>query len=123
MISLDLDDPSPAFEQIRIQLADLIRSGALAAGRRLPSIRQLAGDLRIAPGTVARAYRALESDGLIGASRASGTRVCADQASDAELNAAASRFTSEALGLGVGLDEALSALRSTWARTSTEHRA
>jgi hypothetical protein len=52
-ISLVPDSSVPPFEQIRSQLHDLIRSGALPAGHRLPSIRQLAGDLRVAPGTVA----------------------------------------------------------------------
>lgn len=117
MISLDLDDPMPAFEQIRTHVVDLIRGGTLEAGRRLPSIRQLAGDLRIAPGTVARAYRELESEGLIETSRASGTRVRANQTSDAELREAASSFTAQARGLGVSLDEALSALRSAWAQS------
>jgi len=74
MITIDELDARPPFEQIREQLTDQIRSGALAAGTRLPSVRQLAGDLRLAAGTVARAYSELESDGLLESSR-SGTRV------------------------------------------------
>lgn len=63
MIVLDEDDPTPPFEQIRAQLADHIRSGSVVGGQRLPSVRQLAADLRHAGGTVARAYAALEGKG------------------------------------------------------------
>ncbi|KAB1643660.1 GntR family transcriptional regulator [Gulosibacter chungangensis] len=59
----------------RFRSKDSIRSGELEAGHRLPSIRQFVGDLRIAPGTVARAYRELETMGLITSNRAGGTRV------------------------------------------------
>jgi DNA-binding transcriptional regulator YhcF (GntR family) len=68
-------DPTPPYEQLRRQLAGLIRSGALAAESRLPPLRQLAGDLGLAVGTVARTYRELESDGLIVSRRGGGTRV------------------------------------------------
>jgi GntR family transcriptional regulator len=69
------DDPTPAYEQLRRQFVSLIRSRTLAAGERLPPVRQLAADLRLAPGTVARTYRELESAGLVRTSRGGGTRV------------------------------------------------
>jgi len=69
------DDVIPPYEQLRRQLVYLISSGALAPGQRLPPLRQLAGDLGLAVGTVARTYRALESGGLISTSRGGGTRV------------------------------------------------
>ena len=65
MIHVDADDPTPPFEQIRAGLASEIQSGRLSGGRRLPTVRQLAGDLRVAVGTVARAYRELEEAGLV----------------------------------------------------------
>ena len=74
MITINVGDPTPPFEQLRRQLSDEIRTGALAPGTRLPSVRQLAGDLRIAAGTVARAYSELEAEGLLASTR-SGTRV------------------------------------------------
>ncbi|ETJ06228.1 MAG: putative transcriptional regulator, partial [Actinomyces urogenitalis DORA_12] len=46
------DSPTPPFEQVRSQIASLIVDGALEEGQRLPPVRQLAGDLRLAPGTV-----------------------------------------------------------------------
>lgn len=69
------DDPVPPYEQLRRQLADMIRSGVLAPGERLSSLRQLAGDLGLAVGTVARTYRELEEGGLVVTRRGGGTRV------------------------------------------------
>ena len=47
-------DPTPPYEQLRRQLADLIGAGLLRPGDRLPPLRQLAADLGLAAGTVAR---------------------------------------------------------------------
>ena len=71
------DDPTPPFEQVRRQLAALVASGALAPDQRLPPVRQLAGDLGLAVGTVARAYRELEAAGAVTTRRGAGTRVAA----------------------------------------------
>jgi DNA-binding transcriptional regulator YhcF (GntR family) len=68
-------DPTPPYEQLRRQLADLIGAGVLAAGDRLPPLRQLAADLGLAAGTVARTYRELELSGLVVSRRGGGTRV------------------------------------------------
>ena len=111
MISISESDPRPPFEQIREQLTDQIRSGALTEGHRLPSVRQLAGDLHIAAGTVARAYSELEADGLLESSRA-GTRVKAvESMSDADR--AAARTYIAAVGAR-SLDEAIRVLRVEW---------
>ena len=74
-ISVDLDSATPAYEQIRAQIAALIALGALEPGTRLPTVRRLAADLGIATGTVARAYRELEQPGLIETRRRNGTVV------------------------------------------------
>jgi len=118
MITIDEADPTPPFEQIRGQLADQIRSGTLAADQRLPSVRQLAADLRLATGTVARAYAALETAGLISTSRGSGTRVRADQGLDDDSLASARRFVQALNRRGVSLDEALSVVRIEWSRVN-----
>lgn len=70
-------DPTPAYEQLRRQLVDLIEGGLLLEGERLPPLRQLAGDLGLAVGTVARTYRELEAAGLVRSRRGGGTRVTA----------------------------------------------
>ena len=113
MISLDSADPTPPFEQIRRQLTAEIRSGNLGSGQRLPSVRQLAGDLRVAAGTVARAYSELESDGLIESTKL-GTRVRKVEALPSEARNAARQYISALPGLT--LDDAILAVRIEWAR-------
>lgn len=112
MIALNPGDPVPAFEQIRLQTSALIRSGSLAEGHKLPSIRQLAADLQTAPGTVARAYTALEAEGLINPSKTRGTRVCANQALPDSVARAAATFLSQVPDLT--LEEAVGAVRAQW---------
>jgi len=75
LLTVVTDDVIPPYEQLRRQLAQLIGSGALTPGQRLPPLRQLASDLGLAVGTVARTYRELEADGLIIARRGGGSRV------------------------------------------------
>ena len=69
------EDPLPPYEQLRRQLAALIEGGELVAGDRLPPLRQLAADLGLAVGTVARTYRELEAAGLVRSRRGGGTTV------------------------------------------------
>ena len=77
---VDTADPTPPYEQLRRQLADLIGAGVLEPGTRLPPLRQLAADLGLAVGTVARSYRELEVAGLVVSRRGGGTKVSADAA-------------------------------------------
>lgn len=114
MIIVDEADPTPAFEQIRVQLAGLIRLGSLRSGERLPSVRQLAKDLRLAPGTVARAYAGLEADGLIDTARGGGTRVRVHVENHPELLDAALDFVALARNRNLDLGEALLAVRAAW---------
>ena len=65
MIILDYQDRRPIYEQITEKFRTLIYQGALPAGSRLPSVRQLAMDLSINPNTIQRAYMQLEQEGLI----------------------------------------------------------
>ena len=65
MISINPRDPRPIYLQIKEGLCRLILSGAVKTGERLPSVRELAGQLAINPNTIQRAYRELESDGFI----------------------------------------------------------
>ncbi|UKA48779.1 GntR family transcriptional regulator [Arthrobacter sp. FW305-123] len=74
-ITVDLADPVPPYEQIRRQLSSLIAVGMVEPGSRLPTVRSLAADLGIAAGTVARAYKELEQQGLIESRRRNGTVV------------------------------------------------
>lgn len=74
-ISVVLDSPLPPYEQIRRGILAQLTTGALRPGDRLPSIRALAVDLGIAPGTVARAYRELEEQKVLRTGRGAGTRI------------------------------------------------
>lgn len=65
MLQLNYRDPRPIYVQIISEYKRLILSGALARGDRLPSVRELAGQLAINPNTIQRAYRELEADGFI----------------------------------------------------------
>lgn len=114
-LTLDPDDPTPPYEQLRRQLADLITAGQLAPGDRLPPLRQLAGDLGLAVGTVARTYRELEQEGLLTSSRGGGTRVTSPgtppTTTRRRLLAGMTRdFVERARGLGFTDDEIVTAL-------------
>lgn len=76
-LRINTADPTPPFEQLRRQLSELIHTGVLVDGQRLPSVRQLAADLALAAGTVARTYAELEKGGLVLSRRGAGTRVTA----------------------------------------------
>ncbi|WP_228645090.1 GntR family transcriptional regulator [Microtetraspora sp. AC03309] len=114
MIEVDVTSPSPPYEQIRSQLAELIRCGVLGVGTRLPPVRQLAADLGLAAGTVARAYKELEQSGYVSGKRGGGTRVLAQpepRAARADLIRGHARaYLTEVARLGGSIEEAVAAL-------------
>ena len=65
MIHLDYRDARPIYSQIVDRLRGQILSGILTDGDKLPSVRELAGELAINPNTIQRAYRELELAGWI----------------------------------------------------------
>ena len=65
MILLDYQNRQPLYEHITEKFRILILSGAMTAGTRMPSVRQLAVELSINPNTIQRAYMELEQQGLI----------------------------------------------------------
>lgn len=75
--TIHIDDKADTsiYEQIIARVQEGIATGALEPGERLPTVRRLADDLDIAPGTVARAYAELERLGLVITEGARGTRV------------------------------------------------
>jgi GntR family transcriptional regulator len=115
LLTLDPDDPTPPYEQLRRQLADLITAGQLSPGDRLPPLRQLAGDLRVAVGTVARTSRELEQEGVLTSRRGGGTRVAATGRAPAMarrrlLTGMAADFVARARSLGFTDEEIVVAL-------------
>ena len=65
MININFRDPRPIYEQVRDSFRQLILSGVLPAGYKMPSVRELAAQLTINPNTIQRAYRELETEGYI----------------------------------------------------------
>lgn len=74
-VRVDPRSPAPVYQQIVDQVRESVAAGRLSAGARLPTVRQLAADLDVAPGTTARAYQELEQLGVVVTERARGTRV------------------------------------------------
>ena len=116
MLHVDPSAPTPAYEQIRSQIARCIATGQLRTGQRLPSIRQLALDLGVAKATVSRAYEELERDTVVRADRRLGTivsEVAPDpQAAERALAAAAHDFAIAAHQAGADERGAMEAVRA-----------
>jgi GntR family transcriptional regulator len=122
---VNLDSPVPPYEQLREQIAGLVATGDLPPGSRLPPVRQLAADLGIASGTVARAYRELDEAGLIEGRGRHGTVVRAeahagghDHVRQRRLSAAADQLARTAHDLGFTDDAAIAAARSALSRAA-----
>ncbi|MEV0002525.1 GntR family transcriptional regulator [Micromonospora sp. NPDC050980] len=112
-VRVDAGSAVPPYEQVRAQLAGAISDGRLAVGTRLPAVRQLAADLGLAANTVARAYRELESAGLVQTRGRHGTVVAPgrDDAVD-RLHRAAVGYAAEARRLGVPPERAVALVRA-----------
>ncbi|MEU3663009.1 GntR family transcriptional regulator [Streptomyces sp. NPDC032940] len=111
-LTIHIDDGVPPYEQVRAQISEQARSGALPVGYRLPTVRGLAESLGLAANTVAKAYRALEADGVIETRGRNGTFVAAaGDAAEREVASAAREFASRARRLGVSEGDAVAAVR------------
>lgn len=120
-VTVTVTDPTPPYEQLRRQFEALVLAGVLRPGDRLPPLRQLAADLGLALGTVARTYRELEKAGLVVSRRGGGTRVRAPaldpvRSGDALLRRA-EVFVQEARRLGAGDAAVRAAVAAALART------
>ncbi len=112
-VRLDPDSPVPPYEQIRAGIAGRAADGQLAAGTRLPPVRELAGQLGVAVNTVARAYRELERAGLVETRGRHGSFVTARAAGvSAQAQALASRYARDVTALGVPAGTAVELVRA-----------
>ncbi len=97
-VTVDSSLDTPAYQQIVQQLRALVERRELLPGTVLPTVRQLAGDLGVAPNTVARAYAELQEEGWIVGDGRRGTRVAEDvPASDKRVRGRALRDAVAAL--------------------------
>ena len=101
----------------------MVAVGRLEPGSRLPTVRQLAEQLELAPGTVARTYRELEAEGIVIARGRAGTFV-ADEPPHSEplrerrerVAGSADRFVAELVQLGIETDAIVDAVAEAVAR-------
>lgn len=106
-LHLDGGAARPLFDQLRSQVIDGVRDGRLPPGTRLPTVRELAGELGLAVNTVARAYRELETAGLVETRGRFGTFVARADPADAAMAAAARVYVQAAQAVGLGKKDAL----------------
>jgi GntR family transcriptional regulator len=114
----------PPFEQLRAQLSVMVATGLLEPGDRLPTVRDLAAQAGLAPGTVARAYRELEREGVVVTGGRRGTFVSDDpprseplEERRRRLRSLAERFAFDARQLGVRPADALAAVEEALAES------
>ncbi len=108
MITIDYRSRVPIYDQIVNGIIRLKTVGVLKADDKLPSVRQLANELRINPNTVQKAYAILETDGIIYSVSGKGSFISGDSAADTALYAAActdfEKAVKEAVYRGLGKD-------------------
>jgi GntR family transcriptional regulator len=118
-LSIDSNDPTPIYAQLERALRAGIATGRLQPGDQLPTVRQLAVDLRVNANTVARVYAELERAAVIETRRGVGSFISATPAEarpprehERRLRAFATRVLADADAAGFTLDEVITALRA-----------
>lgn len=111
-INIDFRSETPIYIQIMEQIRELVASGELKQGDQLPTVRQLATDLRINFNTVARAYRMLDEVGLISTQKGRGTYIWEEPGAETvaqlrqeSLQGLVERFLAQARMMGYSPDE------------------
>lgn len=117
MISIDSQDATPIYAQLERALRAAIATGRMQPGDQLPTVRQLAVELRVNANTVARVYAELERAGVIETRRGVGSFINATPAEarpprehDRRLRAFVTRVLADADAAGFTVDEILGAL-------------
>ena len=103
---VDHDSGEPPYEQLRRQITEVIDSGGLTPGEKLPPVRRLAEDLGLAANTVAKAYKDLEARGVV-ATRGRGGTTVLGAGVDRAAREAAAVFVEKAVALGLSQHEAV----------------
>jgi len=116
-IAIDHHTTEPPYEQVRRQIAAKVADGTLGPGARIPTVRALAEALGLAVNTVAKAYRALETEGVVETLGRRGTFVrprSLDRDAAAAADAAADAYVAELRRLGLARSEALRMVEDRW---------
>lgn len=113
-LQVDPTGPEAPFEQVRRQIAEGAADGTFAPGHKLPTVRGLATDLGLAANTVAKAYRALEVDGVIETRGRNGTFIATRHLPDGTTDDAARTYALLARRQGLSKDEALQLVARHW---------
>jgi DNA-binding transcriptional regulator YhcF (GntR family) len=115
LLPLDPAASEPPYEQLRRQIAARAASGELPSGTRLPTVRATAEQLDLAVNTVAKAYRALEADGVVVTEGRRGTFVAPGAAAGTdEARKAAEAYVGVVRRLGLGLTDATLLVERSW---------
>ena len=117
IVSIDSRDPTPIYAQLERALRAAIATGRIRVGDQLPTVRQLAVDLRVNANTVARFYGELERAGVLETRRGVGSFVSAGRAEarpprehDRRLRDFVTRVLADADAAGFTLQEVIGAL-------------
>ena len=113
-LQVDATADEAPFEQVRRQIAHGAADGSFPAGHKLPTVRALATELALAANTVAKAYRALEADGVVETRGRHGTFVASRRAPDEATDEAARSFALLARRQGLSRDEAVRLVEQHW---------
>ena len=119
---------TPIWQQIEEGMRRMITLGALVPGGAVPSVRDLARDLRVNPNTVARAYQRLTDAGVFVVRRGEGTFVADSpvRAKKSERNEAlreaAAHYVGTAIAVGATVEQAAAEVESSYARVVKQHR-
>jgi DNA-binding transcriptional regulator YhcF (GntR family) len=107
MFEIHSESSTAPFDQLRRQIIEKVATGELAVGARLPTVRSMASTLRLAPNTVARAYRELEADGVIETRGRNGSFISAHgDAIEQQAQLAARAYANRIQQLGIAPDVA-----------------
>src|SRR5205823_7622417 len=128
MFQVDLNHPTPLYHQLERSIRFAIATSKLRIGEQLPTVRQLAVELRINANTVAKVYAELERSGIVETRRGVGTFVCSRHVEtkhgrrrENHLREFADRFIVEAGALGFSLDDLIDHLHSRRKKENREN--
>src|SRR2546427_3579789 len=118
LVTIDSGDKTPIYAQLERGLRAAIATSRLRPGDQLPTVRQLAVELRVNANTVARVYGELERAGVLETRRGVGSFISATPAQarpprehDRRLRAFVTRVLADADTAGFAVDEVIAALR------------